>query len=106
MAKNYKRWLCKESLKEGIENPFPNVQFSYSLNLEASLHSYHSILFSFFRRTICELSFQTKIRRNFGASIVLVPAKFEKLMMNQNESSRHQEIRCEISRKLDEFSLH
>ena len=32
-----------------------------------------------FRRTNCELSFQTKIRRNFGASIVLVPAKFRKL---------------------------
>ena len=27
----------------------------------------------------CELSFQTKIRRNFCASIVLVPAKFRKL---------------------------
>ena len=34
-----------------------------------------------FRRTNCELSFQTKIRRNFDASvsIVLFPAKFRKL---------------------------
>ena len=34
-----------------------------------------------FRRTNCELSFQTKIRRNSDASvsIVLFPAKFRKL---------------------------
>ena len=33
-----------------------------------------------FRRTNCEISFQTKIRRNFGVSIVLVPVKFRKLV--------------------------
>ena len=32
-----------------------------------------------FRQTNYELSFQTKFRRNSGASIVLVPAKFRKL---------------------------
>ena len=32
--------------------------------------------FAEIRPTDCELLFQTKIRRNFGASIVLVPAKF------------------------------
>ena len=41
-----------------------------------------------FPRTNCELSFQTKIRRNFGASIVLVPAKFQKLGVEPNAKFR------------------
>ena len=41
-----------------------------------------------FPQTNCELSFQTKIRRNFGASIVLVPAKFQKLGVEPNAKFR------------------
>ena len=41
-----------------------------------------------FRRTNCELSFQTKIRQNFGASIVPVPAKFQKLGVEPNAKFR------------------
>ena len=41
-----------------------------------------------FQRTNCVLSFQTKIRRNFGASIVLVPAKFRKLGVEPNAKFR------------------
>ena len=47
--------------------------------------------------TNCEISFQTKIRRNFGASIVLVPAKFRKL-------GDEPKFRNEISRKVHEIS--
>ena len=41
-----------------------------------------------FPRTNCKLSFQTKIRRNFGASIVLVPTKFQKLGVEPNAKFR------------------
>ena len=51
------------------------------------------------RQTDCELSFQTKIRRNFCPSIILLPAKFWKLGDEPERKFGHEpKFRFEILR--------
>ena len=87
MAKNYKRWLCEESLNKGLENPLPNVQFCYIFEFRGKLSLIP--LFTFFFLSAKFANFGEPFanflfRRKFGeisAHLLfwLVPAKFWKL---------------------------
>jgi len=68
----FKRQCIYSSLKVWKIPNYSTVQKKCKRNLpqSAKLHE--------FRQSNFELSFQTKMRRNFGASIVLMPAKFRK----------------------------
>ena len=55
-----------------------------------------------FRQSNFELSFQPKMRRNFGSSIVLMSAKFRKQCVSRNEISLP---RKEISFPRNEISF-